>query len=129
MKQINKNKFVKGNVNEFSETKGYFIGRFLGEKGFPDLETDEVEIAWKSLPTTFNEKCAHFHKQGVEVNIVISGKYKVLVNNQEVELKKGDFLVVYPETKLKNISTEKKTELIVIKSPSIEYDKFDTNNY
>jgi mannose-6-phosphate isomerase-like protein (cupin superfamily) len=122
----NKNKFVKGNIASFNATSGYFIGRFMGEKGFPDLETEEVEIAWKKLPTTFNEPNTHYHKGGVEINIVISGKYRVEVNGEEVELAKGDFLVVYPEAKLKNLMADPNTELIVVKTPSIQNDKFES---
>lgn len=125
MNLVNKNKFVKGNINDFADIKGYFIGRFLGQRGFPELETDEVEIAWKTLPTEFGIEKEHFHKKGVEVNIVISGGYKVLVNGGEVEIRKGEFLVVYPETKLKNLSAEANTQLIVVKSPSVEADKFN----
>jgi len=125
MKSQNKNKYVMGNIGEFSETKGYFIGTFMGEKGHPELETDEVEVAWKKLPTVFNEETPHFHRGGVEVNIVISGEYRVLVGREEMSLGKGDFLVVYPETQLKNISAEKYTEVIVIKAPSLPNDKFN----
>lgn len=125
MKTKNKNKFVKGNVNDFSETKGYFIGRFLGQKGFPSLETDEVEVAWKKLTITFDEKVPHYHKGGIEINIVIAGSYLVWVAGEKIKLSKGDFLVIYPETQLKNLSAEEGTELIVIKAPSLPNDKFD----
>ena len=125
MKIKNKNKFFHGNIKDFSQTKGYFIGRFMDQRGFPLLETDEVEIAWKKLPTTFDEEKPHFHKNGVEINIVISGNYKVWVEGEEKTLKKGDFLVVYPEAKLKNIFAQKGTELIVVKAPSVPNDKFD----
>jgi len=100
----------------------------MGEKGFPLLTTDEVEIAWKILPANFGDKVAHFHKIGVEVNIVISGSYKALVDGKETGLKRGDFLVVYPETRLKNISAQEGTELIVVKAPSVTGDKFDIKN-
>lgn len=121
----NQNKFIKGNASNFGITNGYFIGRFMGDKGFPDLETDEVEIAWKKLPTVFNEKNTHYHKGGVEINIVVSGEYDVEVNNERVNLRKGDFLVVYPEAKLKNLKAKPNTELIVVKAPSIQNDKFE----
>jgi mannose-6-phosphate isomerase-like protein (cupin superfamily) len=124
MKAQNKNKFAHGNIKDFSETKGYFIGQFMGERGFPHLETEEVEIAWKKLPTIFNEDRPHFHKTGVEINIVIKGSYKVWLEGKEKTLKKGDFLIVYPEAKLKNISAGNGTELIVVKAPSIPDDKF-----
>jgi len=38
MKINNKDKFVKGKIFDFNETKGYFIGRFVGEKGFQILK-------------------------------------------------------------------------------------------
>lgn len=97
----------------------------MQEKGFPLLATDEVEIAWKVLPPNFGDKTPHFHKKGVEINIVVSGSYKVWVDGEEIELKKGDFLVVYPEAKLRNISAQEGAELIVVKAPSVAGDKFD----
>lgn len=98
----------------------------MGERNYPLLETDEVEIAWKKLPTRFNDDKPHFHKKGVEVNIVVSGAYKVSVEGKEKTLKAGNFLVVYPKAKLKNISAEHGTEIIAVKAPSVPNDKFDT---
>lgn len=125
MKKENKNKFFRGNVKDFSETKGYFVGQFMQERGFPLLATEEVEIAWKVLPSDFGEGTPHFHKRGVEINIVVSGSYKVCVGEEEIQLRKGDFLIVYPETRLRNISAQEGTELIVVKAPSVSGDKYE----
>ncbi len=125
MKKTNKNKHYFGNVSQFSETEGYFLGQFMGERRFPLLETDEAEITWKKIPTVFNEDKPHFHKVRVEINIVIPGRYQLIVNGKKLELKKGDFLVVYPEAKLINLSADEGTELIVVKAPSVPNDKFD----
>lgn len=124
MKSENKDKYFLGNVADFEKTSGWIIGQFMGEKGFPLLETDEVEIAWKKLPTEFNEK-PHFHRKGVEINIVISGSYRLIIDGKEVGLAKGDFLVVYPETVLQNLSADEGTELIVVKAPSVSSDKIE----
>ena len=126
MKVQNKNHFFVGNIKNFSQPNGYFIGQLMGERNYPLLETDEVEIAWKKLPTRFNDDKPHFHKKGVEVNIVVSGAYKVSVEGKEKTLKAGNFLVVYPKAKLKNISAEHGTEIIAVKAPSVPNDKFDT---
>ena len=125
MKIENKNKFYHGSYKNFKDTSGYFIGQFMGQKGYPLLETEEVEIAYKKLPADFGDETPHYHKKGVEINIVISGSYKVWIQAKEIELKKGNFLIVYPESELKNISAEEGTELIVIKSPSVPDDKFE----
>lgn len=125
MKASNKNTFVHGKASDFSKTSGYFIGRFMGEKGYPELETDEVEISWKLLSPDIVNNPTHFHKVGVEINIVVQGSYTVLVGGKEVVLAKGDFLVVYPETSLKCVVVEENTQVIVVKSPSVASDKFD----
>ncbi len=125
MKTENKDKYYRGNVADFSETKGYLIGRFMGEKGFPLLETDEVEVAWKKLPAgSCNEK-PHFHRKGVEITIVIAGRCRLEIDGKEISLSKGDFLVIYPETRLQNRATEEGTEVIVVKAPSAPQDKFE----
>ncbi|MEK7497342.1 MAG: hypothetical protein AAB656_00290 [Patescibacteria group bacterium] len=126
MKVQNRNKFFLGKLENFQRFSGYFVGRFMGEKGFPVLETDEVEIAWKKLPINFHDERSHFHKKGVEINIVIKGKYKASVNGELIEISEKEFLIVYPQTTLKNISATEGTELVVIKAPSISNDKFDT---
>jgi mannose-6-phosphate isomerase-like protein (cupin superfamily) len=124
MKSINKNKFAIGKLEDFQKFSGYFIGQFMGENGFPILETNEVEIAYKKLPEKFEKEKPHYHKKGVEINIVIKGKYKAQVNEKTVVISEKEFLVVYPQAKLKNISAQKGTELIVVKAPSVPDDKF-----
>ena len=120
----NKNKFVHGIVSDFDETGGYFIGQFMGQRGKPVLETEEVEVAWKKIPTEFSDSKPHYHKRGVEINIVINGSITVLISEKEITIRKGEFLVVYPETELLDISAEEETEMIVVKSPSVPDDKF-----
>ncbi len=124
MKKANKNKSFKGSLGDFQKFSGYFIGQFMGEKGFPILETDEVEIAYKKLPEKFSEEKPHYHKKGIEVNIVIKGKYRAQVNGEIVEISSNEFLVIYPQATLRNISAQKGTELIVVKAPSVPDDKF-----
>ena len=124
MKTENKSKFVKGSIKDNS-VKGYFVGRFLGERGFPNQETEEVEIAWKKLGPDDSYSEGHFHKGGVEVNIVIDGNCRMVVNGEKLELSKGDFLIVYPEAVLSNFEVPEIVEMIVVKAPSVSDDKFN----
>ncbi|HWA52037.1 MAG TPA: hypothetical protein VG895_03225 [Patescibacteria group bacterium] len=123
MKLGNKNKFVKGNIKDNS-VKGYFVGRFLDDKGFPLQETDEVEIAWKKLGPEDSYVEGHYHKGGVEINIVIDGSCSMVVNKIKVELVRGEFLIVYPESILSNFEVKESVEMIVVKAPSVFDDKF-----
>ena len=124
MKIANKNKFVHGKIADFDDTGGYFIGQFMGQRGKPVLETEEVEVAWKKIQTEFSDSKPHYHKRGVEINIVINGSITVLISEKEITIRKGEFLIVYPETELLDISAEEETEMIVVKSPSVPDDKF-----
>jgi len=123
MKLQNKNKFAKGNIKTHS-VGSYIIGRFMGEKGFPNQETDEVEVAWKKLGSKDNYVEEHYHKGGVEINIVIAGSCSMVVNGERVSLGKEDFLIVYPETRLGNFEVVDGTEMIIVKAPSVADDKF-----
>lgn len=54
-------KFVVGNVNDFENSQGYFIGQFMGNYNRSDLVSDKVEVAWKKLTPDFKE-IPHYHK-------------------------------------------------------------------
>lgn len=54
-------KFVVGNIKNFDDSRGYFIGQFMSQYGRPDLITDKVEVAWKKLTPDFKE-IPHYHK-------------------------------------------------------------------
>ncbi len=105
------------------ETRGWFFGQFIDKGKFPELNSDQVEIAWKKFDEDYSES-AHTHKIGTEISIVLSGKWRVKVEGKQLNLKKGDILVVYPETVLENILIPKGSEAIIIKSPSVPDDKF-----
>ncbi len=84
------------------------------------LKTDLLEIAWQNISNKKSDfKDKHFHKKSVEINIVISGWVKVTLNRKRFEVKKGEFYIIYPFTVIEDVEAGKKTELIVISSPSL----------
>lgn len=127
MKASNRNKYVLGNYKKGSWPKGYFIGKFMGEKGFPLQETEEVEITYKKITSKSNYKPAHIHKKGVEVNMLISGECQMVVNGELVKMKRGNFLIVYPQTRVSDFRVNKDGEIIVVKAPSVPGDKYELN--
>lgn len=44
-----KNKYLNGNIKDFRDSKGWFVGHFMRERGYPLLESSEVEVAYKTL--------------------------------------------------------------------------------
>lgn len=119
-----KNKFYRGTVTDHDNTHGWFFGQFMGEKGYPLLESEKVEVGWKSLPKGFTSH-KHYHKVGTEINIVVAGSCVVRINDSIIELSKGDFLVVYPEATEEGIDSENGAEIIVVKAPSVANDKYE----
>lgn len=116
--------FVVGKTSDFESSRGYFIGQFMSQYGKPDLVTDQVEVAWKKLTPDFKE-IPHYHKIGIDINIIISGHVTAVISGKKYELYPRDFLIVYPPTVLDDYIVHENTELIVIKSPSVPNDKYN----
>jgi quercetin dioxygenase-like cupin family protein len=93
-------------------------------EGYPALDSKEVEIAWMKLPTRDDSK-PHYHRQSTEVTIVLSGRLNLIVGqDQKIELREGEFLIIPPGIMLQNPKNEAGTEVIVVKFPSVPEDKF-----
>mgnify|MGYP001588869371 CR=1 FL=1 len=118
------NGFVMGKVNDFESSRGYFIGQFMAKYGRQDLVTDLIDIGWKKLTPDFKE-IPHYHKIGIDINIIISGHVTTIIAGKKYELYPRDFLIVYPPTVLDDYIVHEDTEVIVIKSPSVTDDKYN----
>ena len=120
------NKFAKkyfyGKVDDFSGYKGWFFGQFADKEL---LKSNLFEVAWQKISNKkISPEDKHYHKQCIEISIVISGTMRIKVNSKELSVSKGEFLVIYPYTIVENCEADENTELIVIKSPSLPSDKF-----
>ncbi|RDI65013.1 cupin domain-containing protein [Nocardia pseudobrasiliensis] len=114
-----------GTVDDFRQRKGWFFGAFMDE---PLLESDLVEVAWQRLPdVTPNPEQAHYHRQTVEINILLRGWLKLSIDGVEHTLRAGQFYVIWPESVVSDISTGPDAELIVVRAPSIPSDKISVN--
>ncbi len=120
----NKNRFIKGSVGDFGDSKGWFIGQFMDKYGRPDLKVEEVEVCWKVLDSSYSDP-EHYHKVGTEIQVVVSGWCELEIDSEFVKLERKDFLVVYPYTKLKVLNFEVGTEIVLTKFPSAPDDKFN----
>jgi mannose-6-phosphate isomerase-like protein (cupin superfamily) len=125
MSNKHRDEWFVGNASEFQDRhKGYFLGHFMGKIGYPALNYEGLEIAWKQTLSSFDDK-PHYHLHSTEITIVLSGRLTVeLDQRQEIQLRKGDFVLVPPGTVLQNLSAEEGTEVITMKFPSVSDDKF-----
>lgn len=120
---MQKKKYYIGDIKDFSDYNGWFMGHFIDGSKYPLLKSDKIEIAWKELPEDFRED-DHTHKKAIEVNIVISGWIEVNINKKRFKVTNSQFYVIYPLTNLAVNKVGKRTKVIVVKFPSIKDDKF-----
>lgn len=105
----------RNNLNEF--VKGWFIGNF--EPSI--LKTDTFEVSVKRYKQGDVENF-HYHKLAIEYTVIIEGK--VIMNN--IEFKKDDIIEIKPGENTNFICLTDVTT-VVIKTPSIKGDKYETN--
>lgn len=113
----NKGKFLIGKTSDYEKGKGWFFGNFADNEL---LKSDLLEVASKNISNTHPSPAdKHFHTSSVEINIVISGKISADINGKHFTIHKGEFYVIWPKTTIENVSAEEETQVIVIRSPSI----------
>lgn len=106
-----------GKVDDYVKGKGWFFGSFMDETS---LNSDLVEVAWQKMPNLKSDPAqAHYHKSTIEINIIIKGKIHLTIDDHKYSLVKGEFYIIWPNTVVSDLSTDKDTELIVIRAPSL----------
>ena len=116
----NEGTYFIGSTSECAKERGWFFGSFMDETL---LRSHQVEVAWQHLPNVVPQtKERHFHQGSVEINIVVSGRVRVAINDTEYCLGAGDFYVIWPLTTVEMLSTDVEAAVIVVRSPSL-YDK------
>jgi quercetin dioxygenase-like cupin family protein len=118
--KLKNGKYYSGKFAEAGQYRGWFLGSFLDKEHH--AKTDQLEAMY--FEHMAGEIYAeHYHKQKVELIIVIDGKAKYTVNGNEIMLNSGDFLFVDVNNVIAAEFIEK-TKLFAIHSPSIVTDKF-----
>lgn len=117
-----KNKYFIGEISKYQKQKGWFFGHFMDDKL---LRSQLVEVAYQDISSeTWDEQDQHYHKQSIEINIVISGWITLTIDKKSKTLREGQFYVIYPYTVIERMSAGKNTKLLVVRAPSIPNDKF-----
>lgn len=63
------------------------------------LSLTGAEISINRLPQGANVPFVHSHKQNEEIYGILSGKGKVIIDDEEIELTAGDWLKIAPKAK------------------------------
>lgn len=103
------------NIKSF--TNGWFIGNFE-----PSLDkTKDFEIAHHFYPKDF-KGTPHTHRIAIEYNYIVSGKLTASGKTLEA----GD-IFIYDPNDISDVTFLEDTNLIVIKTPSVPGDKYETD--
>jgi quercetin dioxygenase-like cupin family protein len=109
----------KGNVFENNGHNGWIYGAFMD--GIAKDSRAEIKIV--KLPKSFTSK-PHFQKTATKIDIVWEGNGIWQIDDQDVQLSRGDYVIIPPETTacIKQVLSD---DIIVqtIKIPSIPEDK------
>lgn len=115
-----------GKILDCAKNKGWFFGHFMDKKL---LRSNMVEIAYQNISGKQKDpQDAHYHKNSIEINIVISGHVTLEIANNFHEVKSGEFYVIYPYTTVENVTATKNTRLVVIRTPSLPLDKISVRH-
>ncbi len=63
------------------------------------LSLTGAEISINTLPAGVNVPFVHSHKQNEEIYGILSGKGKVIIDDEEIALNAGDYLRISPSAK------------------------------
>ncbi len=114
----NKGKFLTGKIKDFQKGKGWFFGGFMEQEL---LRSNLVEVAWQNISgKKASPEDKHYHTSSIEINIVISGCVRALINKNQVTISRGEFYVIWPETIIEEVEADEGTEVIVVRAPSIK---------
>ena len=113
----NEGAYFIGSTRDSAKERGWFFGSFMDE---PLLRSPQVEVAWQHLPSVVPQtKERHYHRESVEINLVVSGTIRVAINGTEYGLRAGEFYVIWPLTTVEMLSTDAEAAVIVVRSPSL----------
>ena len=117
--KVGNNKYFHGKYADAEATRGWFVGSFLS-KGHP-CKTKKIEIQF-AIQEKGHICKKHYHKEKIEINIILDGKVNYWINEDLVEIGSGEFIFVKKNNIVKAEFLEK-TKLFSIHSPSIPTDK------
>lgn len=103
---------LRANIKDF--IGGWFVGNFE-----PTLfKTRFIEVAHHKY-TSGHKSDGHYHREATEINYIVKGRARV----NGFELESGDIWVYFP-CEITDVEFLENTDLIIIKSPSCQDDKY-----
>lgn len=117
--QLKNDKYFLGCYTNPGAFKGWQIGSFF-DKNHP-CKTDKIELLYKEHIAGDTEK-PHYHKEKIELILMLDGSAKYNVNGKDVLMEKGNFLFVDVNNIIHG-EFLKPSKIFVVHTPSLSKDK------
>lgn len=117
--RLKNDKYFLGRYTDPGSFKGWQIGSFFAEDH--PCKTDKVELLYKEHVAGDVEK-PHYHKEKIELIIMLDGLAKYNVNGKDVLLENGNFLFVDVNNIIHG-EFLKSSKIFVVHTPSLPRDK------
>jgi len=118
--KLSNGKFLKDSFKNYGDKRGWFVGSFFNDDN--PLKTDKIEIMYHQH-SAGDKIAAHYHKEKVEILLILEGRANYKINNIKVILNGGDFLFVDVNNVISGEFLQD-SSIFAIHSPSIPKDKF-----
>lgn len=110
-------------MSEFDETRGYFAGPFMSDKGHPELQVEDTEASFMKLPEEDTSR-PHYHEFLHELTLCLTGRLHLIIDGNEVELFPLQLLYVPPGVVLQNPRNDPGTTMVGLRWKIVKGDKY-----
>jgi len=105
---------------QITEKRGWLVGQFIDN---PEFKDQNVEIYYKVFQAGDISDKLHYHPQGKEYMIVLEGKVRFRLDNEEVALETGDYIAIPNGIPDQIIEVIERLTIIGVRYPSIPDNK------
>lgn len=119
--QIKNGKYYHGNYTEPNEYRGWFCGTFM--KSNHPGKTDKLEVKYTEHKCGDAEK-PHYHRKMIELIIMLEGKARFQVNDEEFLIQKNNFVFI-DRNNIISIQFLEDSKILAIHTPSLTEEESD----
>jgi len=100
--------------------RGWLVGQFMPDGSYKD---ENVEIYYKSFPVGKVDDKPHYHPKGKEYLVVVSGRVRMQIGDEVVELITGDYVAIPGGVADCLIEVLEPLTIMGVRYPSVEENK------
>lgn len=105
---------------QMTEKRGWLVGQFMDD---PEFKDQNIEIYYKVFSVGDTSDKLHYHPQGKEYMIVLSGKARFRINDKILILEEGDYIAIASGIPDQILEVLEELTVIGVRYPSLPNNK------